>query len=40
MQKGDVEVTQITLEQNLADPFTKAILGKLFNLHLGIYGHA
>ncbi|KAH9752611.1 hypothetical protein KPL71_014762 [Citrus sinensis] len=34
VQRGDVEVTQIASQQNLADPFTKAIPGKPFNLHL------
>ncbi|KAH9780110.1 hypothetical protein KPL71_007953 [Citrus sinensis] len=34
VQRGDVEVTQIASEQNLANPFTKAIPRKPFNLHL------
>ena len=38
VQRGDVEVTQIASQQNLADPFTKAIPGKLFNLHLESVG--
>ncbi|KAH9724536.1 Integrase catalytic domain-containing protein [Citrus sinensis] len=38
VQRGDVEVTQIASQQNLADPFTKAILGKPFNLHLESMG--
>ncbi|KAK9195396.1 hypothetical protein WN943_003517 [Citrus x changshan-huyou] len=32
--RGDVEVTQIASQQNLADSFTKAIPGKPLNLHL------
>ncbi|KAH9705859.1 hypothetical protein KPL70_012033 [Citrus sinensis] len=38
VQRGDVEVTQIASQQNLADPFTKAIPGKPFNLHLDSMG--
>ncbi|KAH9671725.1 hypothetical protein KPL70_017462 [Citrus sinensis] len=38
VQRGDVEVTQIASQQNLADPFTKAIPGKPFNLHLESMG--
>ncbi|KAH9780527.1 hypothetical protein KPL71_008114 [Citrus sinensis] len=38
VQRGDVKVTQIASQQNLADPFTKAIPGKPFNLHLESMG--
>ncbi|KAH9697541.1 hypothetical protein KPL71_023649 [Citrus sinensis] len=38
VQTGDVEVTQIASQQNLANPFTKAIPGKPFNLHLESMG--
>ncbi|KAH9727196.1 hypothetical protein KPL70_008566 [Citrus sinensis] len=38
VQRGDVEVTQIASQQNLSDPFTKAIPGKPFNLHLESMG--
>ncbi|KAH9671204.1 hypothetical protein KPL70_017270 [Citrus sinensis] len=38
VQRDDVEVTQIASQQNLADPFTKAIPGKPFNLHLDAMG--
>ncbi|KAH9679431.1 hypothetical protein KPL71_026128 [Citrus sinensis] len=38
VQRGDVEVTQIASQQNLADPFTKAIPRKPFNLHLESMG--
>ena len=34
VQRGDVKVNQIALEQNLANPFIKAIHGKLFKLNL------
>ncbi|KAH9658932.1 protein kinase domain-containing protein [Citrus sinensis] len=34
VQRGDGEVTQIESQQNLADPFTKAMPGKPFNLQL------
>ncbi|KAH9725543.1 Integrase catalytic domain-containing protein [Citrus sinensis] len=38
VQRGDVKFTQIASQQNLADPFTKAIPGKPFNLHLESMG--
>ncbi|KAH9734858.1 Integrase catalytic domain-containing protein [Citrus sinensis] len=38
VQRCDMEVTQIVSQQNLADIFTKAILGKPFNLHLESMG--
>ncbi|KAH9697148.1 hypothetical protein KPL71_023495 [Citrus sinensis] len=38
VHRGDVEVTQIASQQNLTDPFTKAIPGKPFNLHLESMG--
>ena len=38
VQRGDVKVTQIASQQNLTNPFTKAIPGKLFNLHLESMG--
>ncbi|KAH9671402.1 Integrase catalytic domain-containing protein [Citrus sinensis] len=38
VQRGDMEVTQIASQQNLADPFTKAIPRKPFNLHLESMG--
>ncbi|KAH9753253.1 Integrase catalytic domain-containing protein [Citrus sinensis] len=38
VQRSDVEVSHIASQQNLADPFTKAIPGKPFNLHLESMG--
>jgi len=34
VQRGDVEVTKISTHDNLADPFTKALSGKVFDTHL------
>ncbi|KAA0066610.1 retrovirus-related pol polyprotein from transposon tnt 1-94 [Cucumis melo var. makuwa] len=35
---GDVVVTQISSEQNIADPFTKVLMGKVFESHLQSLG--
>ena len=34
VHRGDMIVTQIASEENLADPFTKALLAKVFEGHL------
>ncbi|TYK19578.1 retrovirus-related pol polyprotein from transposon tnt 1-94 [Cucumis melo var. makuwa] len=34
VHQGDVTVTKISFEQNLADPFTKALTNKVFESHL------
>ena len=33
VQRGDVEVKKISKVDNLADPFTKALANKVFDLH-------
>ncbi|KAA0046205.1 retrovirus-related pol polyprotein from transposon tnt 1-94 [Cucumis melo var. makuwa] len=41
VHKGDVIVTKISSEQNMADPFTKALTAKVFESHLhglGLHG--
>ncbi len=34
VQRGDVEVTKISTHDNLADPFTKTLVSKVFDRHL------
>ncbi|TYK04831.1 retrovirus-related pol polyprotein from transposon tnt 1-94 [Cucumis melo var. makuwa] len=34
MQRGDVIITKITLEHNIANPFTKTLMTKVFKRHL------
>ena len=34
VHRGDVEVTKISTHDNLADPFTKTLSGKVFESHL------
>ncbi|KAA0061924.1 gag/pol protein [Cucumis melo var. makuwa] len=38
VHRGDVVVTQISFEQNIADPFTKALTAKVFESHLQSLG--
>ena len=38
VQRGDVTVTKIATMDNLADPFTKALLLKVFDCHLDSLG--
>ena len=38
VQRGDVTVTKIATTDNLADPFTKALLSKVFDSHLDSLG--
>ena len=38
VQRGDVIVTKIATSDNLADPFTKALLQKVFERHLDRLG--
>jgi len=38
IHRGDVVVTQISFEQNIADPFTKALTAKVFEGHLHSLG--
>ena len=38
VHRGDVVVTQISSEQNIADPFTKALTAKVFEGHLQSLG--
>ena len=33
VQRGDVEAKKISTVDNLADPFTKALVNKVFDLH-------
>ena len=34
VQRGDVKLSQIASEDNLADPFTKGLAQKIFNQHV------
>ena len=34
VHRGDVSVTKIGMEHNLADPFTKTLLAKTFEAHM------
>ena len=34
VQRSEVIVTKITLEHNIADPFTKTLTAKVFEAHL------
>ncbi|KAA0050553.1 retrovirus-related pol polyprotein from transposon tnt 1-94 [Cucumis melo var. makuwa] len=34
VHRGDITVTKISSEQNMADPFTKALMAKVFESHL------
>ena len=38
MQLGEIKVTKIVTTNNVADPFTKVVIGKTFNHHLQSMG--
>ena len=38
VERGDVNVLKIALEDKLADPFTKTLLAKVFEKHLEGFG--
>ena len=38
VQRGDVTITKIATTDNLIDPFTKALLSKIFDCHLDSLG--